>query len=294
MNSKELLKAFMRHLRIERQLSENTCLSYGYQMGAYLAFLREKGREPAATTREDVLAYLERRKAERLKSASLFLIAIAVRQFHRYLVEAGRASVDPTNGMRLPRFKQRMPKPVDVDAMERLLRPPLGARFSLVRDHAMLELMYATGIRVSELVGLRLGQLDVQARVVRVVGKGSKERLLPFGESAAEALLRYFDARSGRFPDAPDAVFLNAKGECLTRGGFAWRLAAAARRAGFSRGVTPHQIRHSTATHLLEGGANIRVVQELLGHASLLTTQRYTHVSTRLLRQTCQAAHPRF
>jgi len=149
-----LLDEFIRHLRVERGLSENTCLSYGYQLGAYVAFLRARGLEPVTATRDDVLSCLERRKGDGLKSASLFIAAMAVRQFHRYLAEGGFAPVDPTTGMRLPRFKQRIPKPLDAEAMDRLLRPPRGSKFSVLRDHAMMEVLYATGMRVSELTGL--------------------------------------------------------------------------------------------------------------------------------------------
>lgn len=288
-----LLDAFAWHLRVERGLSPNTCASYGYQVAAYLAHLREVGRDPAAATRGDVLAYLECRKAEGLESASLFLAAMAVRQFHRYLAEAGLAS-DPTAGMRLPRFRQRIPKPLAPEAMDRLLRPPMGAKFLTLRDHAMLELMYATGMRVSELVGLRRAQVDLHEGWVRVMGKGSKERVVPVGPRAGAALERYLEVRAARLPAGGDVMFLNSRGGALTRGGFARRLAAAARQAGISGRVSPHQVRHSTATAMLEGGADLRVVQELLGHASVLTTQRYTHVSAAHLRAACQRAHPRY
>ncbi len=262
-----LLDGFIRHLRVERGLSENTCLSYGYQLGAYLAFLRARGLEPATAARDDVLAYLERRKGDGLKSASIFIAAMALRQFHRHLVATGRVSTDPTAGMRLPRFKQRIPRPLAPEVMDRLLRPPVGAKFSAVRDHAMLELMYATGMRVSELTGLRFGQMDLREGWVRVMGKGSKERLVPFGPRAGTALGRYLEARAARFPAAGDVLFLNGRGRGpITRGGFARRLAAAARRANISGRVSPHQIRHSCATAMLEGGASLRVVQEMLGH----------------------------
>lgn len=295
MTSDALLDAFVRHLRVERGLAHNTCLSYGYQLGAYLAHLRAKGREPATATRGDILAYLERRRDDGLKSASLFIAAMAVRQFHRHMAQNGRASADPTAGMRLPRFKQRIPKPLAEEGMDRLLRPPVGATFSALRDHAMLELMYASGMRVSELTGLRLGQVDLREGWVRVMGKGSKERLVPFGPRALAALERYLEVRAARFPAASDALFLNGRGRGpITRGSFGRCLGTAARRAGLSGRVTPHQIRHSCATHLLDGGADLRVLAELLGHASVLTTARYTHVSRRLLRKTCEQAHPAF
>ena len=207
-----LLDEFVRHLRVERGLSPCTWKSYGYQIRGYLRFLEARRRSPEGATREDVLAYLERRKENGLKSASLFIAAMALRQFHRYLAQAGLAPADPTAGMRLPRFKQRIPKPLDAGAMDRLLRPPTGGKFSLLRDHAMIELMYAVGLRVSELVGLHLGQVDLREGWVRVNGKGSKERLVPFGPRAGAALRRYLDARAARFPAAGDFVFLNGRG----------------------------------------------------------------------------------
>jgi len=290
-----LLDEFMRHLRVERGLSRNTCLSYRYQLERYAAFLRSGGRGLASAARGDVMAYLERRKGDGLKSASLFIAALAVRQFHRYLTQVGYAGADPTAGMQLPRFKQRIPQPLDAEGIERLLRPPTAAKLTALRDHAMFELMYATGMRVSELVGLKLGQVDLKGGWVRVMGKGSKERLVPFGRRAADALSRYLTARSARFPAAPDSIFLNTKGcGAITRGGFAWKLAVSARRAGLSGRFTPHQLRHSCATHMLEGGADLRVIQELLGHCSVTTTQRYAHVTAQLLQDSCRKSHPRF
>lgn len=295
MNPDGLLGEFVRHLRVERGLSPCTWKSYGYQIRGYLRFLEERRRAPASATREDVLAYFERRKDDGLRSASLFIAAMAVRQFHRYLAQSGHASVDPTSGMRLPRFKQRIPEPLSSEAMDRLLRPPAGTKFSALRDHVMLELMYATGMRVSELVGLRLGQVDIRAGWARVMGKGSKERLVPFGPRAGAALGRYLKARAARFPAAGDILFLNGRGGPITRGGFAQRLAVAARRAGVSGRVTPHVVRHSAATAMLEGGASIRVIQEMLGHSNLSTTiQRYAHVSPEFIRRTCEKAHPAF
>jgi len=279
---------------VERGLAPNTCLSYGYQLGAYAAFLGIRGKGASEATREDVLAFLEARRAAGLKSASLFIAALTVRQLHRYLARQGLAAADPSAGFLLPRFKQRLPEPLDAARMERLLQPPVSQRFAVLRDHAMLELMYATAMRVSEIVSLGLGQVDLGGGWVRVLGKGSKERLVPFGDRATDALRCYLDARAARFPAASDALFLNFRGQRLTRSGFGGCLAAVARRTGVSGRLTPHQIRHSCATHLLEGGADIRILAELLGHASVLTTARYTHVTAEHLKKACQQAHPRY
>ena len=288
-----LLDEFIRHLRVERGLSRNTWLSYGYQIKGYLAFLAARGKGPLSAGRDDVLAHLEAKKDGGRQSASIFAVAIAVRQFHRFLHEQGHAAQDPTQGMRLPKFEQHLPEFLSTTEMEQLLAAHAGAKFTTIRDRAMIELMYATGMRVSELTGLRLGQLDLETGWVRVLGKGSKERIIPFGPRAAAVLRSYLDARAGRFPTAPDALFLNVRGGGpITRGGFAWRLAAVARRAGLSGGVAPHQIRHTCATHMLMGGAELRMIAEMLGHRTVVTTQRYTHVTATLLRTTCEKTHP--
>jgi integrase/recombinase XerD len=244
--------------------------------------------------RDDVLAYLEQKKNSGVKSASLFGIAIAIRQFHRFLVAAGHAAVDITSGMRLPKFKQRLPQPLSVNDIEKLLSLPTGNKFHLIRNQAMLELMYATGMRVSELVNLKSEQVNMDECLVRILGKGSKERIIPFGQKAKEALIRYLEAKNKRFHLLQDSLFLNSQGQVLTRGGFWWQLKRMARQAVIKTEVRPHVIRHSAATHLLEGGTDLRILQEILGHQTISTTQRYTHVTTAFLRQTCQKAHPRF
>ena len=196
--------------------------------------------------------------------------------------------------MRLPKFTQRLPKPLSVVEMEKLLSLPTGTKFHRIRFRAMLELLYATGLRVSELIGLNMDRVNLDEGWVRVMGKGSKERIVPFGPRAKESLLCYLDYRRNRFPLAKDTFFLNSRGQGLTRGGFWWELRRRAWQSGIKGRVTPHQIRHSCATHLLEGGADIRILQAMLGHNSIITTQRYTHVSVALIRKACGQAHPSF
>lgn len=294
MTPDQLLKEFVRYLRVERGLSPRTWESYAYQIKGYVAFLKSRRRVPSNSTREVVTAYLEQLKERGLKGASIFAAAIAIRGFHRFILERKRATSDPTAGMRLPKFTQRLPKPLSVAEMEKLLSLPTGTKFHRVRFHAMLELLYASGLRVSELIGLKMDQVDLDEGWVRAMGKGRRERIVPFGPRAKESLRLYVDARRNRYPLAQDTLFLNSRGQGLTRGGFWWELKRRAKQAGLSNAVFPHRIRHSAATHLLDGGADIRVLQEMLGHKSLTTTQRYTHVSPELLRRTCEKSHPRF
>lgn len=289
-----LLEEFTRHFRVERGLSENTLLTYGYQIKGYLAFLAVAGKDALSVGREDILAYLEAKKKSRQRSATLFACAIALRQFHRFLKEQAHTRMDATQGMRLPKFKQRLPDPLSLAEMDRLLAATKGTKFCLVRASAMLELMYATGMRVSELVGLTLGQVNLEEGWIRVMGKGGRERILPVGPRAEKALRIYLEIRGKRFPNSGDVLFLNQNGGAVSRVNFWLTLNDIARKSGLGRKVTPHEIRHSAATHLLERGLNLRVLQEALGHKSITTTQRYTHVSTIALRKAFFKTHPRW
>jgi len=289
-----LLDGFRRHLLVERGLSQNTWLSYRYQLSGYLAFIQSNGRSPAVAMRNDALTYLELKKNAGLASGSIFAIAIAIRQFNRFLAEHGYASTDATADMKLPKFKQRLPEPLSVSEMARLLDAVSGDTFQHIRNRAMLELMYSSGLRVSELLSLTLTQVNLETCSIRVCGKGGNERVVPFGNRAKAVMLRYLEVRRQEVPNARDAFFVNLRGHLLNRGTFWWEVKRIARRAGITERMTPHQIRHSCATHLLEGGADLRVLQQLLGHSSVATTQRYAHVSSELLKTACRKAHPRF
>ena len=291
---KSLLDEWIRELRVERGLSPATWTSYRYQVAGYLGFLKKRRRGPAVATRKDVLDYLEARKDAGLAGSSLFAAMIAVRQFHRFLAERGHAAADPTAGLKLPKYRQRLPEPLTAAEMEKLLSLPTGGKFHLVRMKAALELLYSTGMRVSEMTGLRQDQLRLQDGWVRVLGKGGRERVLPVGPRAKEALLRYLEARRTRFPGVQGPVFLTSRGAPMKRTTFWWELRKLGCRVGLSKGLFPHRIRHTAGTLMLEGGADIRVIQTLLGHRVLSTTARYTHVSAALMRKACCKAHPGF
>jgi len=289
------LLAYLRHLRLERGLAEQSTLkSYGYQIRTYLAFLRRRGRDATSASRDDVLTFLEKKRAEGQRTSSLFSAAIAVRQYHRFLAAEGITASDPTAGMRLPKFEQRLPDPLSEEEMRRLLDRPCGGRFVQIRNAAMLEFLYGTCIRVSELTGLMAEQVDLKGGFVRVFGKGAKERIVPVGPRATAILLRYLEAKASRFQDRGGTLFVSNRGRPLTRGSVWLALKRTASTARVRGRVFPHRIRHSGATALLAGGADIRFVQEMLGHASITTTQIYTHVSPELLKKAVAKSHPRY
>ena len=218
-----------------------------------------------------------------------------LRNFYTFLLREGRIAADPTEHLRTPRQWQKIPNFLNLDQIEKILQAPDLTKPTGVRDRAMLELLYATGLRVSELCKLSLTDLDLEYGVLRTTGKGNKQRLVPVGKAALEAARNIFatagplllKGRGSRY------LFVTARGDCMTRQGFWMLLGSCARKAGCFHHVTPHVIRHSFATHLLEGGADLRSVQMMLGHADISTTQIYTHVMRSRLRQTMDRHHPR-
>ncbi len=289
-----LLARFLTHLRVERGLSKSTEITYRHQLLAYLNFLDQNRQSVESATHDDVMAFQEQRKNLGLKSASLFISAVTIRQFHRFLKGRGHASSDPTSEFRLPKFKQRIPQPINANDMEKLLESAPSQKFTVIRNHAMLELAFGTGMRVTELTGLNVNQINLTEGWVRVLGKGSKERIIPVGTKAIEALAIYLEARKSRYPNEDGPLFVNSRGKRLTRAGFWWLLRGKANQKGIKARISPHQLRHSYATALLEGGASLRTIQVLMGHERLDTLQKYTHVSAKLLRETCRKSHPRF
>jgi integrase/recombinase XerD len=303
-----LLGEYDTWLAVERGLATNTLLAYRRDLRRYVAFLRDQGvADPLTVDEPTVIAYVEHLKAARddddrprFAASSIARSLVAVRSFHRFCVDEGLVGVDPSEEVGAPRVPQGIPKALTEPEVEALLAAVLGDDARALRDRAILETLYATGVRISELVGLDRRDLDLAEGLVRVLGKGSKERVVPVGGSARAALGAYLDrgrpdlAGSGRRARAAgEAVFLNARGGRLTRQG-CWKIVrAAGERAGLGGRLSPHVLRHSCATHMLDRGADIRVVQELLGHASLSTTQVYTKVSPERLRAVYDAAHPR-
>jgi len=294
-------------LAVERGLAANTLAAYRRDLRRYAQFLRRRGvHDPGAVGEETVLAYVAYLRDARdddgratFAPSSIARAVVAVRSFHRFCLEEGETRADPAEDVGAPRVPQGIPKALTEDEVDALLGAITGDEPRALRDRAILETLYATGIRISELCGLDLGDVDLEDGMMRVLGKGSKERVVPVGRSARAALDEYLVRGRPELVRARvrrsdvDAVVLNARGGRLTRQA-CWKIVRdAGERVGLGGRLSPHVLRHSCATHMLEHGADIRVVQELLGHASLSTTQVYTKVSPERLRAVYDQAHPR-
>jgi integrase/recombinase XerD len=301
---------FLTHLTVEKGRSDLTLRAYRQDLRRYAAFLGGRGLEVDRVAEDDVQDFVTELRSGELAASSVIRITGTVRSLHRFLAAEGLAPADPTTAVESPRRPSALPRALSeqdvealLDAVDTACRLPTGdatADAAHLRDRALLELLYSSGIRVSEACGLRFGDLDVDASFARVLGKRSKERLVPIGRPALSALADYLDrgrpvllGERAVDRDAADAVFLGLRGRRLGRQA-AWgvirRWAAA---AGLRAEISPHVLRHSCATHLLDHGADIRTVQELLGHASVSTTQIYTRVATDRLVQAYRDAHPR-
>jgi integrase/recombinase XerD len=273
------------------QRAPRTVDAYRRDLADLAAFL---GETPATASSEQIEAWLADLRGRGQAPSSIARRAAAARSFYRHLVALGVRSDNPAAEVDLPRRRARLPRSLSLSEVERLIDSANGVSPRALRDRALLELLYGAGLRVSEAVGLERGAVDLRNRLVRCVGKGDKERVVPLGSQAAEALRRYL-ARGRPFLDRRHRgeLFLNAQGGALTRAGAFLILRRLAGKAGLDPArVHPHLLRHSFATHLLEGGADLRSVQEMLGHADLSTTELYTHVSDRRRRDTYYSAHP--
>jgi integrase/recombinase XerD len=289
-------------LTVERGLSRNTLEAYRRDVARYARYLAASGIADATSVQEATIggfvAHLsgtEYAEGRRYRASSVARSLAVVRSLHAFLLREGDTATDPSEGVRRPKVPRTLPRPLSVDEVAALLAAPSDADATGLRDRAILEVMYGGGLRISEVVGLDVDDVDLEEGSVRVIGKRNKERAVPLGRFAVESVQAYLTRSRPALarPDSGPAMFLNARGGRLTRQGADRVIKAAAVRAGLTKRVTPHTLRHSFATHLLEGGADIREVQELLGHASLATTQIYTLVTRDRLREEYYAAHPR-
>ncbi len=287
----DLVERFLDHLALERGLARNSLAAYRRDLEGHAAFLRETCGKPdaPAVSEGDIIQYLTALHRARAATATICRKLTAVRQFYRYLVAEGVLTADPTANVEAPRKTQHLPATMTLDEVERLLEAPDISTLRGLRDRAMLEVLYASGLRVSELVGLRRGDVNLKMGYLRVIGKGSKERIVPLGRIAGEWLQRYLDARDDDLP----CLFPGPRRKALSRVAFWQIIQRLATRAGIVKEISPHSLRHSFATHLLERGADLRAIQEMLGHRSITTTQIYTHVTSDLLREVYVDAHPR-
>ena len=296
MNDKDAaarLEEYARYLTLERGLSPRTVSSYRSDIGAFYAWAAERKLVPAKAQRSDLDDFLWTQRERGLKPASLFRKVESLKSYFGFEMLEERMPESPAETLRTPRIPARLPKFLTKDEAARLLAAPNTADYEDVRDRAMLELLYASGLRVSELVSLKTEAANLQDGWVRVLGKGNKERMVPVHARALAAVRGYLAEREKRFKNPSPELFLGRTGKKLSRIQFWRRLKALGARAGIKQKLHPHLLRHTFATHLLQGGADLRSVQEMLGHADLATTQIYTHLDASALKAAHSKHHPR-
>ncbi len=294
-DSAALIDRFADHLWMERGLSRNTLAAYRSDLRLFATWLKERGRDPLEAEGADLRAWLATRLEAGGSARASARMLSSLRQFYQFAHREGLIEADPSALIDMPRLGRPLPKTLGEAEVEALLEAPRVAVAEECRDKAMIELLYATGLRVSELISLRLADIDRRQGLARVIGKGGKERLVPIGEEALHWLERFIAGKRqellrGR---AVDALFPTRRGGAMTRQAFWYRLKKYAARAGIRQSLSPHTLRHAFATHLVDHGADLRVVQLLLGHSDLSTTQIYTHVARQRLLALHRAHHPR-
>ena len=291
-----VLESFVDYLSFERGLSDRTLSAYRRDLEKLLVFLEEKGRAgPEDVTAQDLRDFVFHLKESGLAPSSIRRTLSSLRGYFAFLLEEGTLEVDPSERLESPRAWRKLPDVLSVEEIEKILEAPDPHHPMYWRDRGVLEVLYATGMRVSELIDLRINNLDLEEGVCVVFGKGSKERLVPLGAPARRALARYLKEVRPRLDSGTGQgrVFLNQRGRPLSRSAIWDFVKKYTERSGIRRRVSPHTFRHSFATHLLEGGADLAAVQELLGHADISTTQIYTHIDREYLREVHRTFHPR-
>jgi len=287
---------FIDYLSVERGLANNTLLAYRQDLSKYAKYLKSKGvKKTEKVTRNNITEFMFKQKQEGLSVSSICRSLAAIKMFHRFLVRERLATEDPTNLIDTPKMWKRVPDVLTEKEIGAIIDATKGRGWQVVRDKAIVELFYASGVRVSELVGLKLENINMEIGYVRCIGKGSKERIIPIGKRAREAIKKYSD--TSRVKLAKDKItqhlFLSRLGKKISRQSV-WKIIKMyARKAGVKKEIKPHTLRHTFATHLLEHGADLRSVQEMLGHSDISTTQIYTHVDKERLKAVHKEFHPR-
>lgn len=296
MNDKDAaarLEEYSRYLSLERGLSPRTVSSYRSDISQFYAWAAEKKIAPAKASRTDLDDFLWSQREKGLKPASLFRKVESLKSYFGFEMLESNLAESPAETLRTPRIPARLPKFLTKEEASRLLAAPNTADYEDVRDRAMLELLYASGLRVSELVSMKTEAVNLQDGWARVLGKGNKERMVPVHPRALTAVRIYLTEREKRFKNPSAELFLGRTGKKLSRTQFWRRLQELGKRAGIKQHLHPHLLRHTFATHLLQGGADLRSVQEMLGHADLATTQIYTHLDASALKAAHSKHHPR-
>jgi len=292
------IASFLTYVRVEKGLSANTVSAYRRDLVKFESYAKKKKLSLESVTQDDLIEFLSQLFRQKLDSRTVARHLVTLRNFFRFAQTQDLITADPATNLESPKFRRILPGYLRVDEVEHLLAQPDDKTAIGLRDHAMLDVLYSTGLRVSELIGLRVLDVDHAVGCIRCVGKGDKERIVPIGKQALALVNRYLrDARpklvtAGKQVDSP-MLFINRRGGQLSRVGVWKILSGYGRRAGLRVPLTPHMLRHSFATHLLEGGADLRAVQLMLGHSDISTTQIYTHVVQERLKQIYKAHHPR-
>ncbi len=290
----KLLVEFMNFITVEKGLAKNTQLAYQRNIRSFLKFIAEKKLSLSSLTSGELTKYLFQKRQAGLQASSLFQHWESIKLFYSFLINENHLTNDPTENLPSPRINRPLPKILSKEEVQRLIESPDTTKFSGLRDRTMLELLYATGLRVSELINLGRENVNLAEGYARCVGKGNKERLVPVGETALGLLKLYLEALNNnqKITDRI-SLFFNKSGKKFSRVGF-WKLIKKyALQIGIDKNITPHTLRHSFATHVLAGGADLRSVQEMLGHSSIATTQIYTHLDRDHLKELHRKYHPR-
>ena len=299
---KEDIENFLNYLKVEKGFSENTEMAYRNDLNQLVTFVEQEAAKHGSAPswadfgRQGMLSFILDLKEKTLAATTIARRVAAAKSFFTFLKDEGKISDNPTRDVPSPKIGKSLPKPVSIAQVRQLLEQPAKLETpEAKRDRAMLELLYASGMRVSELVSLDVNDIDVDGGYVRCFGKGHKERMIPIYPQATQLVKEYIEQVHDGIARSPDekALFLNLRGDRLTRQGFWQILKGYAKAAGLDAEITPHTLRHSFATHMLNGGADLRSVQELLGHANISTTQIYTHLTSEHVRRTYEKAHPR-
>ena len=288
---------FINYIASEKGLSRNTISSYSTDLKRFSDFLHGAGiTDVSGITTDRILVFLKSLKTSGLSSSSVVRYQVTIRNFFRFMLKEGVLKKDPVHILELPKRDRKLPQVMNESEVESLLNSPslIQDKKRQIRDKAMFEVMYATGLRVSELVGMTLNSIEMTVGFIKVKGKGSKERIVPIGDAAKEAVARYLEeGRPAFLRRTTDALFLTQQGDAFSRQGFWKLLKTYLKKTNITKHVTPHTLRHSFATHLLEHGADLRSVQLMLGHSDISTTQIYTHINTEMLKRIYDKYHPR-
>lgn len=292
---REVIEEFINYLSVERNLAQNTLLSYRRDLNKYFEFLEDRKIEmPDKISKDDITSFMLSQKDKGLSVTSVSRALAAIKMLHRFILREGFSHSDPTTFLESPKLWKRIPEVLSVTEVEAMIKESYPRDWESIRDNAILELLYASGMRVSELVNLRIEDINLDVGFIRCIGKGQKERVVPIGKRATESLHRYLDKSRPKLAKKDSSVlFLSRLGKKFSRQSI-WKIIKKyAKRARIKKSIKPHTLRHSFATHLLERGADLRSVQEMLGHSDISTTQIYTHVNKEHLRAIHQKFHPR-